>query len=89
MKPKHSIHSNFLFDLFSTMVNARMERLGYSDEALGRWAKRALGWANGDAPPDLAAVVDQHESGRGRHGLVQDEAVQPGGLDIDDPQRRA
>ncbi len=38
------------------MGTTQTERLGYSDEALDIWAKRALAWAKGGAPPDLGAV---------------------------------
>jgi uncharacterized protein YecE (DUF72 family) len=49
-------------DLTAPFVYARVmgttetEKLGYSDEALDVWAKRARAWAQGGAPPDLAAV---------------------------------
>jgi uncharacterized protein YecE (DUF72 family) len=49
-------------DLTAPFVYARImgttetEKLGYSDEALDVWAKRARAWAQGGAPPDLAAV---------------------------------
>jgi uncharacterized protein YecE (DUF72 family) len=38
------------------MGTTETQRLGYSDEALDIWAKRALAWAKGGAPPDLGAV---------------------------------
>jgi len=38
------------------MGTAETEKLGYSGEALDAWAKWALAWANGGAPPDLASV---------------------------------
>ena len=38
------------------MGTTETEKLGYSDEALDVWAKRARAWAQGGAPPDLAAV---------------------------------
>ena len=50
-------------DLTAPFVYARVmgttdiEKLGYSGEALDLWAKRALAWAKGGAPSDLATVA--------------------------------
>ena len=52
-------------DLTSDFVYARLQRTsakeqtGYPPKALDTWAKRAQAWEKGDAPDDLAAIVDK------------------------------
>ncbi len=42
------------------------EKLGYSGEALDLWAERALAWAQGDTPSDLATVAASAAAAPGR-----------------------
>ncbi|HTH62042.1 MAG TPA: DUF72 domain-containing protein [Paraburkholderia sp.] len=48
------------------MGTTEAQPLGYAPDALDRWAARALAWAGGDAPDDLATLDKPHASKGGR-----------------------
>jgi len=48
------------------MGTTEAEPLGYAPAALDRWAARALAWASGGAPDDLATLDTPHVSQAGR-----------------------